>query len=91
MRVLRRKKKKKGKNNIWRNKKLLLFLVLSYSAHLYIDVHCSNRAKKKSLAPLLEHVFWVFEELKISILLFSTTAVSALIAKIFGLFATMHS
>ena len=54
MRVLRReekekkKRKRKEKNNIliWlKNKKLLLFLALSYSAHLSIDVHCNNGTK----------------------------------------------
>ena len=30
------------------NKKLLCFLAKSYSAHLSIDVHCSNLAKKFS-------------------------------------------
>ena len=54
MRVLRReekekkKRKRKEKNNIliWlKNKKLLLFLALSYRAHLSIDVHCNNGTK----------------------------------------------
>ena len=42
-------------------------------------MHYSNGAKKKiSLAPLLEHAFWVFEELKIQIWLFSITTMIAL-------------
>ena len=41
-------------------------MALSYSAHLSIDMHCSNGAKKKKiLAPLLEHAFWVFKELSV--------------------------
>ena len=32
-------------------------LALSYNAHLSIDVHCSNEAKKIDLAPLLKHDF----------------------------------
>ena len=35
------------------NKKLILFLAVMNSAHLSIDVHCSNGAKFLDLAPLL--------------------------------------
>ena len=68
MRVLRReekekkKRKRKEKNNIliWlKNKKLLLFLALSYSAHLSIDVYCNNELKFLDLTPLLRQDFCV--------------------------------
>ena len=56
---------KRGERNLIKKK---YFLALSYSAHLFIDVHCSNEAKKNSyIAPLLGGGFLCFGGAKIAI------------------------
>ena len=43
------------------SKKLFSFcLALSYSAHLSIDVHCSNEAKKNTFSSTVAWLFLVF-------------------------------
>ena len=49
------------------NKKLFYFLALSYSAHLSIDVHCSNEAKKNSYISTAVWLFLCFSGAKITI------------------------
>ena len=41
-------------------KNYFLFLDVSYSAHLPIDVHCSNSAKKFSYFSIAANEFFVF-------------------------------
>ena len=62
--------KEKQINNILigsENKKLFYFLALSYSAHLSIDVHCSNEAKKNSYISTAIWLFLCFSGAKITI------------------------
>jgi len=43
-----------------RNLIIFFFLALSYNAHLSIDVHCSNEAKKNSYSSTTGWWFFVF-------------------------------
>ena len=41
-------------------KNYFFFLAPSYSAHLFIDVHCSNSAKKFNYCSIIAWVFFFF-------------------------------
>ena len=53
-------KKKKEASCTWGIKNYFLFLDVSYSAHLSIDVHCSNSATKFSYSSATANEFFVF-------------------------------
>ena len=60
----RKKKRKKKEASCTRGiKNYFLFLDVSYSAHLSIDVHCSNSAKKFSYCSAAAKEFFVFRHI----------------------------
>ena len=60
LKVLRRKEKKGNKNNILIKGRINFFFLLTfnYSAHLFIDVHCSNEGKIFTFSSTT--IVWIF-------------------------------